>query len=109
MAQKTITTLVDDLDGSEATATVSFAFAGRSYEIDLSDANRAALEEAVSRYITAARRTGATASRSGSRRTRSAGPGSAADVRAWAQANGFTVPARGRIPAAVREAYDKAH
>ena len=108
MAKKTVTTLIDDLDGSEAASTVAFAFGGRSYEIDLSDANRAALEEAIAPYVTAARRTGVP-SRPGSRRARSTGPGSAADVRAWAAAHGHDVPACGRIPAAVRDAYDKAH
>ena len=29
--------------------------------------------------------------------------------RAWAEVNGHDVPGRGRVPAAVRDAHDKAH
>ena len=43
MAQKVNIILVDDLDGSEATETVSFGLDGASYEIDLNDGNAAAL------------------------------------------------------------------
>ena len=39
MAQKVEITVVDDLDGSPAAETVSFAFGGTSYEIDLSSRN----------------------------------------------------------------------
>ena len=39
MAQKVQVLLVDDLDGSEATETVSFGLDGVSYEIDLSSGN----------------------------------------------------------------------
>lgn len=51
MAQRTITTLVDDLDGSElergSGETVRFGVDGRTYEIDLSDDNAAALREVL--------------------------------------------------------------
>ena len=39
--------LEDDIDGGEAERTVSFAFDGVEYEIDLSAANAAALAEAL--------------------------------------------------------------
>ena len=39
MAQKVHITIEDDLDGGDATETVSFALDGRSYEIDLNDKN----------------------------------------------------------------------
>ena len=38
-----------------------------------------------------------------------AAPASAAEVRAWAKANGVKVPARGAVPDAVRDAYNTAH
>ena len=38
MAQKTQIILVDDIDGSEAIQTVTFALDGVSYEIDLNNA-----------------------------------------------------------------------
>ena len=48
MAQKVNIVLVDDLDGTEATETVTFGLDGTTYEIDLNDANAAALREALS-------------------------------------------------------------
>ena len=47
MAQKVNIVLVDDLDGTEATETVSFGLDGTTYEIDLNDANAASLREAI--------------------------------------------------------------
>ena len=47
MAQKVHIVLEDDLDGSEATQTVSFGLDGTSYEIDLNDKNAAALRDAI--------------------------------------------------------------
>ena len=58
MAQKVHITLEDDLDGGEATETVSFGLDGRTYEIDLNDKNAAALRDALARYVAAARRSG---------------------------------------------------
>jgi hypothetical protein len=109
MAQKVNIVLVDDLDGSEATETVSFGLDGASYEIDLNDANAAALREALSGYVGHARKvTG------GGRRTRkSSGSASSSshtkDVREWAKAQGMEVSERGRISADVQQAYDAAH
>ena len=51
MAQKVHIVLEDDLDGSEATQTVSFALDGTSYEIDLNDKNAAALRDALATYV----------------------------------------------------------
>lgn len=108
MAQKVNIVLVDDLDGTEATETVSFALDGSSYEIDLNDANAAALREALGGYVGHARKvTGA--SRRG-RKTSTASSGSnTKDVREWAKAQGMDVSERGRISADVQQAYDAAH
>jgi uncharacterized membrane protein YgcG len=118
MAQRVNVVLVDDIDGSDAAETVSFALDGVDYEIDLSDQHAAELRDAVSLYVGHARRTGGR--RKGSRR--SGGPGgsagsggssgsgtSAADIRAWARENGWEVPDRGRVSAEVREAYAAAN
>lgn len=60
MAQRTITTLVDDLDGTDlergSGETIRFGVDGRDYEIDLSDDNAAALREALRPYADAGRR-----------------------------------------------------
>jgi hypothetical protein len=108
MAQRVNVVLVDDIDGSDATETVSFALDGVDYEIDLSDEHAGDLRNAVSLYIGHARRTGGR--RKSGRRTASSGSSegagtSAADIRAWARENGWTVPERGRVSADVREAY----
>ncbi|MXG89806.1 histone-like nucleoid-structuring protein Lsr2 [Nocardioides flavescens] len=113
MAQKVHIVLEDDLDGSEATETVSFGLDGTNYEIDLNDENATALREALATYVGHARKvSGARRGGGGARRTPSAsssdGP-SAKEIREWARENGHEVPERGRIPADVREAYDSAH
>lgn len=113
MAQKVIVELVDDLDGTPIKdgtgGTVSFALGKKSYDIDLSDANLAKLEKALAPFIDAARPS-SSAPAAGSRRgaSRSARKSSSADlaaVREWARANGHPVSERGRVPAAVLEAY----
>ena len=110
MAQKVNIVLVDDLDGTEATETVTFGLDGTTYEIDLNDANAAALREAMSGYVGHARKvTG------GTRRGRRPGGGSSSassntkDVREWAKSQGMDVSERGRISADVQQAYDAAH
>ena len=108
MAQKVNIVLVDDLDGTEATETVTFGLDGSSYEIDLNDANAAALREALSGYVGHARK-----SSGGSRRRKSAGSSSSSsntkDVREWAKSQGMEVSERGRISADIQQAYDAAH
>jgi hypothetical protein len=109
MAQKVHIVLEDDLDGSDATQTVSFALDGTSYEIDLNDKNAAALRDSLATYVGHGRKV------SGSRRGRrsssssSGGGHSAKEIRDWARSNGHKVPERGRIPSDVREAFDAAH
>jgi len=108
MAQKVNIVLVDDLDGSEATGTVTFGLDGTTYEIDLNDTNAAALRDALSGYIGHGRKVG-TAPRRGRRAAAGASGPSAKEIRDWARANGHDVPDRGRVSAEVREAYDRAH
>ncbi len=112
MAQKVHIVLVDDLDGSEATESVSFGLDGTSYEIDLNEENAAALREALSGYVGHARKTSASKARA--RRSPSTAPAagegrSAKEIRDWARSSGFDVPDRGRVSAEVRQAFDAAH
>jgi hypothetical protein len=112
MAQKVTVLLVDDIDGGSADETVSFSLDGVSYEIDLSTKNAKAFRDALAQYVGQARRVGGRSS--GGRSTRSArrgrgGDNRTAEIREWARKNGHKVNERGRIPAAVVEAYDKAH
>lgn len=106
MAKRTVTMLVDDLDGSEASETVSFSVDGVSYEIDLNEANAAKLRDDVAVWTAHATRVG------GRRRTVSASSTGKEDldaIRSWARSNGFQVADRGRISAKVKEAYAAAH
>lgn len=107
MAQKVITQLVDDLDGSVLSdgsgETVRFSLDGTSYEIDLSKKNADKLRGALQSYIESGRKVGRRTGNAG-RRSQS-GP-SAKELRDWARSNGFKVPDRGRIPGNVREAFE---
>src|SRR6476659_8365395 len=97
MAQKVHIVLEDDLDGSDATQTVTFGLDGTSYEIDLNDKNAGALRDALATYVGHGRKV--TGSRRGRRSTASTSTGhSAKEIRDWARSNGRKVPERGRIP-----------
>lgn len=107
MAKKTVEKYYSDLSGDEIDTpapTVAFTFDGVGYQVDLTDAEREMFREAIAPYIAVGRRAGG--------RTRSTGGGSDVDakaVRAWAQEQGLDVPARGRVPAQLIEAYRSAH
>jgi len=104
MAQKVNIVLVDDIDGTPAEETVSFALDGKEYEIDLSAKNAGKLRDALAPYVGHARK--AASRRRGGRGSNGPSP---ADIRAWARDNGFDVPDRGRVSSEVREAYAAAH
>jgi hypothetical protein len=106
MAQRTIVLLEDDLDGSNADETVAFGFDGRSYEIDLSAKNASSLRKILEPYVSAARKVnGRSAFAVRGRAGSNSGP-DAATLRAWAIENGYEVNTRGRVSAAIREAYE---
>lgn len=103
MAREIITRLVDDVDGSTATATVKFAFEGTHYEIDLSEDNRAKMRKGLEPFIRAGRRTG------GKQLPKDgAGQTKTQVIRAWAEQQGLEVPPRGRVPNAIVEQYEAA-
>ena len=117
MAQKVDVKYVDDLDGSAASGTVSFALDGRSYEIDLSEDNAARLRDSLASFVAAGRRSGTSARRGRGQRATAEAPAAparadreaTAAIRTWARENGHEVSERGRIPKAVVEAYQSAH
>ena len=102
---------------------VHFGLDGQDYEIDLRQDDATELREAFQRYIDAGRRVEPLAARPTSRETKRPTTGVAdgrsgrrgvdghdtAAVRAWARENGHAVSERGRIPAAIMEAYQAAH
>lgn len=120
MAQKVQVILVDDVDGGDASETVTFGLDGVSYEIDLDDDNAARLRDSLAHWVGHARRvpgrsgggrrrSSSTASSSGSSGTAAKGGTDTAAVRAWARENGYEVSERGRIAADVLAAYEAAN
>lgn len=58
MSRRTLVVLVDDLDGAEGddVREVTLAIDGVTYDLDLSAANRAALDDALAPYVAAGRK-----------------------------------------------------
>lgn len=114
MAQKYIVQLVDDISGESFEQgegeTVIFSLDGVSYAIDLSTKNAASMRSVLDQYVSAARKAdGASTTKSRGSRSAASSKADLKDVRDWAGKNGFEVSTRGRIPAAVQEAYAAAH
>lgn len=107
MAKKVQVILIDDIDGSEAEETIEFGIDGVNYQIDLNAKNASSLRKALEPYVDAGHRVSGARKRTRAKSGTATG-GDAAAVRAWARDNGHDVPARGRIPAAVKEAYEAA-
>lgn len=110
MAQRTIVTITDDIDGGDADETVKFGLDGDTYEIDLSTANAATFRQAFAPFKAAARRvkTAGTAGKADPRAAspaRRTPPGATNGIREWARDNGFSVSDKGRIPGNVLDAY----
>lgn len=111
MAQKVVTTFVDDLTGEESTeiTTHSILIDGAGVEIDLTDDNYEALLELLNPYLHAegARRIrGGSVGKTRIKPVRASKADSAA-IRTWAKEEGYDISNRGRVPASVREAYEK--
>lgn len=110
MAQKVNITLVDDIDGSEASETINFGLDGMTYEIDLNDGNASALRDALSGFVGHARKVSGNSRRSTRKSVAgSISKGNSKDIREWAKQQGMEVSERGRIPADVQQAYAAAH
>jgi len=105
VAQRVVVTLFDDIDGSEAAETIAFGLDGKSYEIDLNPANAKKLRKALAPYLEAGRKQ----AKSGKAYKHTSVTPDPAAVRAWAQSNKMDVPARGRIPKKVYEAFQAAN
>lgn len=107
MAQQTTVTLTDDIDGGKAAETVSFGLDGRIYEIDLSKKNATALRKVLGEFTASARHV--RAGKPAVKATRTPARVDAKAVREWAQSQGLTVSARGRVPADLVEQYQAAN
>ncbi|MCW2899923.1 MAG: hypothetical protein JWO67_2188 [Streptosporangiaceae bacterium] len=97
----------------EGQQTIAFGLDGQTYEIDLDAEDAGELRSTIQRYINAGRRIGAAAptTTGNARPRRSAATtqrNDTAAIRAWARDHGHPVSDRGRIPAAVMQAYEAA-
>lgn len=105
--------LIDDIDGSPATATIEFGVGGKNYIIDLSEANATAFNAALAPYIEHARR--ARRGPANKRKPRSSSEAARAkrqknaEIRTWALENGVTVSKRGQLGQDTIAAYEAAH
>jgi hypothetical protein len=115
MAQKVLVQLVDDLDGTSSSdiSTVTFGLDGVTYEIDLNENNATTLRDNLAEFVSSARRTGGRVKRGGTPVAGgSTGSGRNREqtqaIREWAKKNGHDVSDRGRIPAAVIDAFEAA-
>ena len=104
MAREVVQRLLDDLDGSEATQSVSFGLDGVVYQIDLNERHASDLRTKLDPYVQAARRVRGRSGGGRPGRRRSAERNAA--IRQWAVEAGIELPGRGRIARAVQDAYD---
>jgi hypothetical protein len=116
MAQKVVTLYTDDLTGEESSevSTYTILVNGAGVEIDLAPDSHDKLMEALGPFLGAdgARRVRGGASGKARRSrggSRSIGGMDTSAVRAWAKEQGLEVNDRGRLPAPIVEAYEKAH
>jgi hypothetical protein len=112
MAKRTTVVIHDDLDQSEGARTVKFGLDGKSYEIDLSEANEAELRKALKKYVDAATPVLPYATPTSTRRKYGTGPArrDTKHIREWLRANGSpNMSDRGRIPIADMQRYEAAN
>ena len=110
MAQQVV--VVDDITGEAGATTRRLRVDGVEYDIDLTDASFAAMQEVLRPYLEKARvvpiaKRGRAEERGTPVRQKQELPAASSTIRAWAAANGVECPKRGRIPAAVIERYTK--
>ncbi|GAC1540599.1 MAG: Lsr2 family protein [Acidimicrobiales bacterium] len=111
MVRREITTLVDDIDGSEADETVQFAVDGVGYEIDLNADHAKALRESFADWVQDARKLGKVVI-GGRTHLPTVGRKPATDrarndqIREFARNRDMKISDRGRIPAEIVAAFD---
>lgn len=96
--------MTDDLDGGLAAETITYVFAGKRYEIDLSTANADTFRQIMADWISSSRLV-TVPGMAPRQRTRESRENSKA-VRAWAHALGLEVADRGRIPKEIVRKYE---
>lgn len=105
--QKVDVQLEDDLTGGPADETVHFGVDGRAYEIDLNAKHADRFRRQLAPFLERARLARSRGLRTTTRTA--AGREQSRQIREWAQHQGLSVTARGRLPASVIEQYRMAH
>lgn len=100
------TVIVDDFDGSAADETIVYSIDGRTFEIDLTEANAEEFRGMLAQWTDVSREVKGKGKRKP--KASSNGVGTDREVRAWATAKGIAVNSHGRLPTAIREAYASA-
>lgn len=116
MAREQIIELVDDIDGSKSagveTVRLYHPETGKPYDTELHARHRKELAGQVhgmAKFFDHARPAKSDAAPSRGRRGMRADREQRQAIRAWAQANGYDVGERGRIPNNVMEAFNESH
>jgi hypothetical protein len=112
MAQTVTVEITDDIDSSLGAHTLTFAYQGQQFEIDLAEKNHAAFLASLQPFIAAARLVPGRQRQPAAGQARRAGSSLRLDraaVRAWAVQQGIPIAERGRIRAEVLEKYAAAH
>ena len=123
MAKREIVELTDDIDGSSIAdgsgETIDFSVNGVDYRIDLKDKNAREFHRKLDYYIEHAERVGGRKrsahsaaildAAAAAAKSAKSDPEQTRAIREWANANGHQVSDRGRIPAAIVEAFHAAH
>ncbi|MBB0992431.1 MULTISPECIES: histone-like nucleoid-structuring protein Lsr2 [Dietzia] len=115
MAQQFQVQYIDDLDGTDLGSdanTITFAFDGKEYTIDLSDENAEKFREVMAPYVENGHRVSSSGKAKPARRAAAKSSSSSGDtkaIREWARSNGYEVSDRGRIPSDIMDAYAAAN
>lgn len=107
----TIEKKVSDLSGEEGDVqTISFAFGDQQYEVDVTPAELKKMQDTFNVYVANARRKSKFApvpfSANDKPKSRRRDPEQTRAMKDWLRANGYTVPARGRIGKDLEDAYN---
>lgn len=123
MAKNVIVELTDDINGNvipDGTGeSIEFSVDGVDYSIDLEDKNTEKFRKTLGYYIDHAAKIGGRkrsahtsavrAAAAAAKKPAKSDPEQTRAIREWANANGYEVSNRGRVPAAIIEAFDAAH
>lgn len=110
MVTKNLQVVESDISGEPGAETTVIGLRGEVMEVDLTEVERAALDEVLAPYIERGRRLGPMTARALTpRRVPESTPEERAAIRQWAMDEGYEVAGRGQIPNKIVKAYRAAH